>query len=68
MDEAMMREIERSRQAGAVIILKWDGERSERIYTVILEHHAKQFMFRTDTDDMFSALQEALRQFWEAIT
>ena len=65
MDKALLDEIEEARRRGAVFILKWDGERSERIYTVILTHHEKQFMFRADTDDMMTTAREALEQFWQ---
>jgi len=63
MDEALLNEIEEVRQMGAVFILKWDGERSERVYTVILTCHEKQFSFRKDTDDMIATAKDALRQF-----
>lgn len=66
MDELLMSEIDRARQAGALFFLKWDGERSARVYTVFLEHRGIGFMFRADTDDMFTTARECLRQFWEA--
>jgi hypothetical protein len=67
MDEALLNEIDGARQNGAVFILKWDGERSERVYTVILSHHEKQFSFRADTDDMTAAAREALQAFHQAM-
>ena len=66
MDEALFNEIEEARRMGAVFILKWDGERSGRVYTVILSYHEKQFMFRADTDDMIATAREALQQFQQA--
>ena len=67
MDQTLLNEIEEVRRMGAVFILKWDGERSERVYTVILSHHEKQFMFRADTDDLTATAREALQQFRQAI-
>jgi hypothetical protein len=67
MDEALLNEIEEARRMGAVFMLKWDGERSERVYTVILSHHEKQFMFRAETDDMMDTAREALQQLRQAI-
>ena len=66
MDEALLRDIERARQEGAIILLKWDGERSDHVCTVVITHKAMDFQFRKDTDDMFTTLREILREFWEA--
>ena len=66
MDDTLLASIERARKAGAVVLLKWDGERSERVCTVLVTDPSIPFHFREDTDDIVYTLNEALRQFSEA--
>ena len=64
MIDELIAEIERARQVGAVVVLKWDGERTSDIGTVIVSHQASNFTFRRDTDDIFTGLSEGLAEFW----
>jgi hypothetical protein len=68
MNEQLLAAIEDARQAGAVILVKWDGGRTERVCTVMVTDPLIPFHFREDTDDVVSTLTEALRQFSEMQT
>jgi len=51
------------RAGGAVVVLKWDGERKDLPYTVVLTHHNANFVWRQDTDDMAAGLRRALQEY-----
>lgn len=63
MSDDLLAAIERARKAGAVVLLKWDGQRTERVCTVMVTDPLIPFHFREDTDDVIGSLNEALRQF-----
>ncbi len=64
MTDDLVQDIERARDAGAVIVLKWDGERASEFGTVIVSHQASSFTFRRETNDVLTSLREALAKFW----
>jgi len=66
MIDALLDEIELARKAGAVVVIKFDGERSVRTHTVIVTDTRTAFFFRRDTDQLSLSLQEALEAFWAA--
>jgi hypothetical protein len=45
---------------GAVVLLKWDGERSANRCTVVITKFEVDYVWRQDSDDMALALQTAL--------
>jgi hypothetical protein len=63
MSDELFASIERARKAGAIVLLKWDGERTERVCTVLVTDPSIPFHFREDTDDIIGSLNEGLRQF-----
>ncbi|HEY1171358.1 MAG TPA: hypothetical protein VGH19_08330 [Verrucomicrobiae bacterium] len=48
---------------GAVVIIKWDGERTSKRCTVLITHHRTNYARRQDTDDLSTALQLALTDY-----
>ena len=57
--------IEAAKSRGAVIVLKWDGERSQQSYTVVITRRGTDYLWRTDTDDICGALAEGLADYAE---
>jgi hypothetical protein len=64
MLDALVPEIERLQTNGAVVLLKWDGERSKNRCTVVVAHAATGYTFRRDSENIRSSLQEAIKDFW----
>jgi hypothetical protein len=64
MLDALVPEIERLQKNGAVVLLKWDGERSKDRCTVVVAHAAKGYTFRRDSEDIQSSLREAINDYW----
>lgn len=48
---------------GAVVLFKWDGERTSRKCTVVLSHAAQNFTFRRDSDDLAASFREAVADY-----
>jgi hypothetical protein len=48
---------------GAVVLLKWDGERSANRCTVVITKFEVDYVWRQDSDDMALALQTALANY-----
>jgi hypothetical protein len=59
-------EFEKLRLAGAIVLLKWDGQRSANPCTVVVTRHDTDFIFRRDTDDLQTAIGEAVSAYWAA--
>lgn len=48
---------------GAVVLLKWDGQRSSKRFTVVITKSEVDYVWRQDSDDMEQALQNALTDY-----
>jgi hypothetical protein len=53
-------EIQKMRNDGAIVIIKWDGERTELRQTVIVNRPDTDYVWRKDCDNLASALHEAI--------
>ena len=56
-------DFEALRRARAIVLVKWDGQRSARPYTFVITRHDTDFVFRRDTDDLPSAIAEGVACF-----
>jgi len=61
--DALLPQIEAARDAGALVILKWDGQRVVDRCSVLVSHHQDDWAFRRDTDEPVAALREGLTEF-----
>ena len=59
LDELIL-QVEQLRAEGAVVLLKWDGERSHAGCTVVVTRHDTDYVWRKDTDNIGVTLSEAL--------
>lgn len=48
---------------GAVVVLKWDGRRADKRYTVIITKTEVDYVWRQDSDDLAQSLQLALTDY-----
>ena len=55
--------IEQARQEGALVLLKWDGERSQRVCTVVITRKDTDYVWRADTDQIAQTLTQALAEY-----
>jgi hypothetical protein len=55
--------IEGLQSQGAVVLLKWDGERTENRCTVVVTRPSSGYTFRRDSDDISASLREAFSDF-----
>ena len=60
MIDEWLENIEQLRRAGAVVVLKWDGERPTDPYTVVVTRADSDFVFRRDSADLVAALREGV--------
>ena len=60
MIDEWVEQIEQLRQAGAVVLLKWDGLRTADPYTVVVTRADTDFVFRRDTADLVSAIRDGI--------
>ncbi|MFS2005643.1 hypothetical protein ACEN9F_18610 [Duganella sp. CT11-25] len=51
---------------GAVVLLKWDGQRSAKRFTVIITKSEVDYVWRQDSDDLAYSLQTALAEYKDA--
>lgn len=63
MIDALLPGIENVRAQGALVLLKWDGERTHRRCTVVITRQDTDFVWRRDTDDIGSVLLDALTEY-----
>jgi hypothetical protein len=56
-------EIEEIQADGAVVLLKWDGQRSAKRFTVAILKSEIDYSWRQDSDNMEQSLQEALADY-----
>jgi hypothetical protein len=66
MLDELIPQVETVQAEGAIVLLKWDGERTKNVYTVSISRPSTHFAFRRDTDDMVSTLRESLRAYRDA--
>ncbi|NHZ44209.1 hypothetical protein [Massilia aquatica] len=55
--------IDGMRADGAVLLLKWDGERSANRCTVVITKVEVDYIWRQDSDDMAQSLRTALADY-----
>ncbi|GJJ00094.1 hypothetical protein RugamoR64_06320 [Duganella rhizosphaerae] len=58
--------IEEVQADGAVVLLKWDGQRVANRYTVVITKSDVDYVWRQDCDDMAQTLQAALTDYKKA--
>jgi len=63
MIDNYLADIERIRNDGGVLIIKWDGERAELRQTVVLTRPGTAYLWRKDCDDVSLALQDAIKHY-----
>jgi hypothetical protein len=63
MIDQFISQIEQLQADGAVVLLKWDGERQANRITVIVTRRATDYIWRKDSDDLSLALREALHDY-----
>jgi hypothetical protein len=56
-------QIECLQSEGAVVLLKWDGERSHMKSTIVVTRRDTDYIWRKDCDDVSAALAEALSDY-----
>ena len=63
MIDQFLDEIEEVRGDGAVVLLKWDGERESKCYTVVITKVEADYVWRQDSDDLENSLRTALADY-----
>ena len=63
MLDEMILQIEEARAQGAVVLLKWDGERTEKRCTVVITRQDTDYVWRQDCDDISGTLSRALLEY-----
>jgi hypothetical protein len=63
MIDSLIPSIEQLRAEGAVVVLKWDGERNSKRCTVVITRRDTDYSFRQDSDGISGALQTALADY-----
>lgn len=66
MLDEYVEEIEKMRDDGAFIIIKWDGERTKLRQTVTVTRVDTDYVWRKDCDDVASTLREAILDYKSA--
>lgn len=64
MIDSLVPSIEQVSAEGAIVLLKWDGERESNRGTVAITRRDTDYVWRQDTDDISSALQSALADYY----
>nr|WP_312230743.1 hypothetical protein [Pseudomonas sp.] len=62
LDE-LIPEIEQIRSEGAIVLLKWDGERVSKHCTVVVTRQSTDWVWRKDTNNITDALLEAIADY-----
>ena len=60
MLDELIPHVEEVQAEGAVVLLKWDGERSPVGCSVVVTRQNTNYVWRKDTDDIVATLAEAL--------
>jgi hypothetical protein len=66
MIDQWLEQFEQLRRAGAIVLLKWDGQRTADPYTVVVTRADSDFIFRRDTADFVSAIRDGIAAYREA--
>ena len=53
-------DVEQIRAEGGLVVIKWDGQRTQLPCTVIVSRQDTDYVWRKDCDDIGSALREAI--------
>ena len=61
--DSLLPDIKRIESDGAVLILKWDGERNKLTKTVVVSRTATNYQFRRDTDNLEETIREAIKNY-----
>ena len=60
MIDEYLEDIQRMRDDGAFVIIKWDGERTRLRQTVAVNRPDTDYVWRKDCDDLASTVREAI--------
>ena len=63
MIDELIPQIEQIRAEGAVVLLKWDGERSANRTTAVITRQSTDYVWLKDSDNLPLTLQEALQEY-----
>lgn len=63
MIDRFIPQIEEAQAQGAVVLLKWDGERPSLRCTVVITRQDTDYLWRKDCDDVSAGLSEALHDY-----
>jgi len=63
MIDHLVPKIENLENDGAIVLLKWDGERDILKKTILISKHETDFSFRRDTDNFEEALKEGIKEY-----
>lgn len=63
MINAILPAIERMHQQGAVVVIKWDGERASRKLTLLVSRSATGYTYRDDGDSLAQMWGGALNDY-----
>ena len=63
MIDKYLEEIQKMRDQGASVIIKWDGERSQLQQTVAVSRPDTDYVWRKDCDDLGMTLLEAITDY-----
>lgn len=62
----LLPELERLEKDGAVVLLKWDGERTQKKKSVVILKPGTDYQFRMDTDDLVAAIRRGIADYDDA--
>ena len=66
MIDALIPRIEEARSEGAIVTLKWDGERTHNPCTVVVTRQDSNYVWRKDGADIGATLAEAMNEYTAA--
>lgn len=56
-------EIAKIQSEGGIVLIKWDGERTQRQNTVVITRSDTDYVWRKDCDDVSSTLAQAISDY-----
>jgi len=63
MLDQLLPQIEQIQAEGAVVLLKWDGERTHNRCTVVITRQSTDYVWRKDSENLVATLVEALAEY-----
>lgn len=63
MLDALIPQIDELRAQGAVVLLKWDGERKGQACTIVISRQDTDYFWRQDVDSIAAGLESALHDY-----